>query len=560
MKRIFDKLGKTLFTEKCVLIALLDEKFKINIEEYLNRNITSSEKLQNLFYEISHNSKKYFKKFRKANTLIDKILNFEISLGYFSLLESLNETSYILDYILNNLKNKYGKRYIDKIIKVDKECLSIDTIKFLNKENKEKTYEDDLLNMYVVMKKWQDLQHIYSVEKYDKYIYDIEDEYIKYFNNKYISLFEFCNRKMYENIALKALVLEKKYLSKQVVSIEKITKLLFLKMDREVIKIYGGKAYGLAKLKKVNALIPNTFCVSYINYKRAYEELKIYFNEENLAIRSSANVEDGKKNSFAGMFESYLNINIKDADKYIEKVMLSKNNNRVNEYAKKNNIFNIQVSVIVQTFSEPTYAGVFLGQAEDKGILEYVKGNGEKLVSGSVTPITKEINKNKEFKIDNLDITKYLLNLQKKLKEICDFEFCILNGQIVMLQFRPVTQIITTCIKNELIKENEYIGIAASSGVYKGRATYIRKINETGLFKDKDILMCWYTNPDWVELISKSSAVVTAVGGFLCHTAIIAREFEIPCVIGIGPDNMKKIWNEKNLIVDGNNGKVKVLK
>ena len=66
--------------------------------------------------------------------------------------------------------------------------------------------------------------------------------------------------------------------------------------------------------------------------------------------------------------------------------------------------------------------------------------------------------------------------------------------------------------------------------------------------------MAWFTDPDWMDVLTKSSGVVTAIGGFLCHTAIIAREMGIPCIVGIGSDSMKKIWDEKYLAVDGTKG------
>lgn len=69
--------------------------------------------------------------------------------------------------------------------------------------------------------------------------------------------------------------------------------------------------------------------------------------------------------------------------------------------------------------------------------------------------------------------------------------------------------------------------------------------------------MAWFTDPEWMHILTKSSGIVTAVGGFLCHTAIIARELGIPCVIGIG-QNMKKIWNEKIIKIDGTEGYVSV--
>ena len=65
--------------------------------------------------------------------------------------------------------------------------------------------------------------------------------------------------------------------------------------------------------------------------------------------------------------------------------------------------------------------------------------------------------------------------------------------------------------------------------------------------------MAWFTDPEWMNILSKSSGIVTAVGGFLCHSAIVARELGIPCVIGIG-SNMKKLWSETNVTIDGNKG------
>jgi len=34
--------------------------------------------------------------------------------------------------------------------------------------------------------------------------------------------------------------------------------------------------------------------------------------------------------------------------------------------------------------------------------------------------------------------------------------------------------------------------------------------------------------------LGKMSAIITRDGGFTCHAAIIAREFKIPCVVGVG--------------------------
>ncbi len=42
-------------------------------------------------------------------------------------------------------------------------------------------------------------------------------------------------------------------------------------------------------------------------------------------------------------------------------------------------------------------------------------------------------------------------------------------------------------------------------------------------------------------MIMKSKGVVTAIGGYLCHTAIITRELGIPCVTNIGIDRLNEL-------------------
>ena len=60
------------------------------------------------------------------------------------------------------------------------------------------------------------------------------------------------------------------------------------------------------------------------------EDLKIFDGKyDYYSVRSSADIEDGEKNSFAGMFDSYLNVLPKDIFINIKKVKDSVNNNRL---------------------------------------------------------------------------------------------------------------------------------------------------------------------------------------------------------------------------------------
>lgn len=73
---------------------------------------------------------------------------------------------------------------------------------------------------------------------------------------------------------------------------------------------------------------------------------------------------------------------------------------------------------------------------------------------------------------------------------------------------------------------------------YMGRTVcgYVRKVyptNASGItFNKGEILVTTFTQPSMVPIMSKAAAIVTDGGGITSHSAIVARELKIPCVIG----------------------------
>ncbi len=61
------------------------------------------------------------------------------------------------------------------------------------------------------------------------------------------------------------------------------------------------------------------------------------------------------------------------------------------------------------------------------------------------------------------------------------------------------------------------------------------------------------TNPDMVPYMTRSAGIVTDVGGMICHTAIVAREMGIPCVVGTG-NATSNIPSETQVTIDGDTG------
>jgi phosphohistidine swiveling domain-containing protein len=101
-------------------------------------------------------------------------------------------------------------------------------------------------------------------------------------------------------------------------------------------------------------------------------------------------------------------------------------------------------------------------------------------------------------------------------------------------------------------------GLPAAAGVVEGVACVVTGPEDFGLVKSGDILVCIMTNPAWVVLFSKIKAVVTDTGGVLAHTAVVAREFGIPGVVGTG-DATYRIKTGDRIRVNGSTGTVDIL-
>lgn len=68
-----------------------------------------------------------------------------------------------------------------------------------------------------------------------------------------------------------------------------------------------------------------------------------------------------------------------------------------------------------------------------------------------------------------------------------------------------------------------------------------------------DIIVTQMTRPLFVVAMHKISALITDHGGMLCHAAMVAREFKIPCIVGT--ENATKILKDgQEIVVDADRG------
>lgn len=101
-------------------------------------------------------------------------------------------------------------------------------------------------------------------------------------------------------------------------------------------------------------------------------------------------------------------------------------------------------------------------------------------------------------------------------------------------------------------------GLPGSAGVARGTARVIHSLAEAGKLQPGDVLVTASTEPPWTPLFATASAIVTDSGGVLSHSAVVAREYRIPAVVGTG--NATTTFQDGQCIeVDGSTGIVRVI-
>jgi rifampicin phosphotransferase len=101
-------------------------------------------------------------------------------------------------------------------------------------------------------------------------------------------------------------------------------------------------------------------------------------------------------------------------------------------------------------------------------------------------------------------------------------------------------------------------GLAASRGVYEGPARRVSHPSEFDRIIRGDVLVTESTTEAFNILLPLLGAIVTDSGGLLSHSAIVAREYGIPGVVGTR-EATERITDGARVRVDGDAGEVTVL-
>ena len=100
-------------------------------------------------------------------------------------------------------------------------------------------------------------------------------------------------------------------------------------------------------------------------------------------------------------------------------------------------------------------------------------------------------------------------------------------------------------------------GFPVSSGTVTARASVINNASEFDKMEPGTILVSPLTTPAWTQLFSHAVGLVTDVGSILAHGSIVAREYGIPAVLGVG-NGTKRIQHGQVIAIDGDRGIVEL--
>jgi phosphoenolpyruvate synthase/pyruvate phosphate dikinase len=99
-------------------------------------------------------------------------------------------------------------------------------------------------------------------------------------------------------------------------------------------------------------------------------------------------------------------------------------------------------------------------------------------------------------------------------------------------------------------------GRGAGGGVYRGIAHVVTRTADFPNVKRGEVVVAHTAAPELVALLDVAGAIVTDLGGVLCHLALVTRELGIPLVVGTGVATTT-VRDGDAVTVDGETGLVR---
>ena len=93
------------------------------------------------------------------------------------------------------------------------------------------------------------------------------------------------------------------------------------------------------------------------------------------------------------------------------------------------------------------------------------------------------------------------------------------------------------------------------SGVVTARACVIESISEIEKLQKGDILITYSTDIGWSPYFPLLSGICTEIGGLISHGAVVARECNLPCIVGASKA-IQRIKHGEMITLNGDEGTI----
>jgi len=319
-----------------------------------------------------------------------------------------------------------------------------------------------------------------------------------------------------------------------------------------------------------------------------------------VAVRSSAVAEDSES-SFAGQFESLLNVMETDLANAYKSVIASKYREGVLRYSIARGFFgeDIAMPVLVMAMVQPSSSGVAYSRSPnrpDSVMVTAVHGLAQSMDSGKVIPDILHVSGHPPQQVDvspgkfgfslhcaanggleelhediaspkapalepegARSIARVVRRLEDHFGAPQDVEWVIdKSATVKIVQTRPLQVDSGNCASRPTAQEMEGYrilarGTRASGGVACGPVYHLIDLQALETVPEGTILCIPTTTPRLAEVMGKVKAIISAAGSPTGHMATVAREFEVPCIVGV--DTAISGWAEGAVVtVDGDAG------
>lgn len=327
----------------------------------------------------------------------------------------------------------------------------------------------------------------------------------------------------------------------------------------------------------------------------AYRDLGARYDQKDVevAVRSSATAEDLPEASFAGQQDTFLNVSgIENVIAAVRKCFASLFTERAIYYRDEKGFdhTDVALSVGIQKMvrADQASAGVMFTLDTETGfpdvtVINAAWGLGEGVVSGEVTPdeyrvytpflendaLTPIIGRQmprKDRKCvyaeggstevvpvpteeqhapvltddEILQLARWGASIETHYGQAMDIEWAKdgETGNIFVVQARPETvqsQREAATLRSYTLTETSEVlarGAAIGDAIATGPVCRLDDPAQRDAFVDGGILVTELTDPDWVPLMKRASAIVTDRGGRTSHAAIVSREMGLPAIVG----------------------------